>query len=398
MASRKRPRGEDGYEGIPPYSVRGEVHRQLTRDVSAGDVLAAPTHRATLQTDDGSTSTKVGATQGLAKRARLEPPFSGAGPGAPTINGMAVLNPGTAMPMRNAPTAAATYFQNDDGRTLGWIANNAIVVAVNCLTVAGSKSLTAKALGQFHCMFLLRPEDKDQTVHRETIRDAQIVSVSMLNNLLHHSTDEDARVKYGTTLQSVLQRWVPWGVLQTAGTPSGDPDRQKNQPTAVLFFKGFTKCLNYWAACSPTVRNGAILWWLWCRRPKDERLANTYRDMLNALMSIEVAPSDERLCNEVETLIDNIHDFEDAHEHEAWPFVLEPAVTYSMAEPDKILYNRGQGYAIRYARMLEGCAQMSPPQKYLVNTHRLLHVTSRTLDFFDAAAQAQPTCRIGLFG
>ncbi len=81
--NRKRPRGEEGYAGVGEYTVRGEVRRQLNRDVAEGDVTSAPTDRKQLMADDGSSSTKLGQTQNLSKRARLNPQFAGAGPGAP---------------------------------------------------------------------------------------------------------------------------------------------------------------------------------------------------------------------------------------------------------------------------------------------------------------------------
>jgi hypothetical protein len=404
MASTSRvlgKRGRDkGYEGGPDeFSVRGEVRRQLTQDVTAGDVLGPPNGRAQLMAADGSASQKIGQTQNLAKRVRLEPPFRGM-PGAAKINQMAVLNPATSSNMRKPPTPSPTYFQNDGERTMGWRVNDFITVGINCLLVAKNRALTTKALGQYQAMFIHRPDPNDREVHRDTIRDAQMVSVSILNYLLYHSTDSDAVVKYGKTgsLSELREFWERWGVLSHLAFMSGDPERNNNQPTAVNIHKGFGKCLNYWAGCVPQVRNGAILWFVWCQRPKDERLANMYRDMLNAIQAIDYCPEAEQVREEVEKLIDGVLAFEEKHRGEAWFWCLEPAVTYSMATPNSILFNHGRGHPIRYARMHEGAAEMSSPEKYLVNQHRLLHVTAASLDQFDQAVQAAPTCKIDLFG
>ena len=398
-AGAKRKRGAGGYEnGVGEFSVQNVIRQQLSRDVGDGDVLMTPSDRKQLMADDGSASRKLGQTQGLAKKARLEPAFPGA-PGAPKLNSMAVLNPATALEMRRPPSLGSTYFQNDDGRTMGWMANDAIVVSVNCLLVHGDRRLTSKGHGQFQAMFVYRPDPLDHSVgvYRQTVRDAQVLSVSMLHHLMYHASDRNSRVTYGTKLRDILARWVPWGVMNALGAISGDPERVSGQPTAVLFVKGFTKSINYWAGCVPQVRDGAILWWLWCRRPRDERLANLYRDLLNSVQAFEYAPVDTHVRRELSRLIDDVVDFEAKYADAEWYWCPEPAVTYSMAEPDQLLWNHGEGHAIRYARMHEGCSQMPSYEKYLVNQHHLLHVTARSFESFEDAAQAAPVCRIDLF-
>ena len=136
--SRKRPR---------PEEVINDFQAALNRDLGGLETnpLDAPSSKSQLFGNDGSSTRTVGQQDTLARKSRIEPPFRGAGPGAPVINGLSLFNPRPG-PMDKPTFADVVYFQDDSERTYGWSVNDSLVYYKNAKMIRRDYGFTLRCV------------------------------------------------------------------------------------------------------------------------------------------------------------------------------------------------------------------------------------------------------------
>jgi hypothetical protein len=325
-----------GANEAPSTQGMAKIRRLIRDEVLDKGALDAPSSRPLLIPGSNSTTTRLGQRTELSHLAGIRPEVAGTGAPTPRINKLAYFQPEPPQGVPRPLSVRSGLGINDKSSIWGTNSNGSTNLVVNCMLLKDNPAFTLKALVIHSPMFIYRPDEHDTSVVQRTGFDHKMVGISVLLSLLYHAGDAGSNERYDT-LESVMQRWRRWGALE-AVTPGAEPFRP-NLPVAIVKKNGWTKLICYWAGCDPPVVNGAYLWWAYCLRPRDRRLCKMYRDLLNAVLVHELGPYNYELESRrvLNAAIAAVVKFQAEHADAAWYWTIEPAVTYSPAEPHPLL-------------------------------------------------------------
>lgn len=363
------------------------------------------TNRTVLMQEEGK---PVGQQSQFSRYAHVDPQFRGLDPTTtPNINALARFNiRGRVDKPRNARDVLVS-----DGAELVWDdddVNPSIDFAMNALPVHGGQQMTWRAVGMHQYLWAYKPSRthmQSMAGVPHTVNDAKFASVGVLNNILSLGCEKDAKMQlYSAGRRNNLpdfgkfglRDWQPYGAVKIV-EPIAD-GHLKGMPLLTFRLGGYAKVMNYWAACTPQVVHGAHCWWLYVRRPRDTRLASTYRDNIRAIREIqfsgESGPDARKKLYHAHAqnaeLDWNIGSAANAGDQldKAFIYQWEPWIELSPAHPDPVWYtytDGAVGHAHRAGVVVDGCNKLEEPGHYTKLVSEVCFPDPDNWDAYDTA-------------
>lgn len=234
-------------------------------------------------------TTTVGRSDGVAKRLRAEPSFSGLDPSADLINSKALLNarPQTKLTPEGKLQLPAMTVRDDDGSAYGWTANDVLTWFIN-LRKEKNVDDPARYIGMYQYLFV----HLDDVKSGHSLMDTQSRSVSALAaTVLKEETkkllDADAKLppaqqmdvyQFATAIMDKHHsEWVPYAPQSQYAVGS---QLEGKKPIVQCGIQGNTQCVNYWQMRGAGQNDK--LFFMLAARPKGET-GKRYRELLAKL-------------------------------------------------------------------------------------------------------------------
>jgi len=358
---------------------------------------------------------RMGATgETVAKRARVEPGFTGLGPEAKMLNDTFNFEPMSGT-LEKPRTLSRSYFHDAEDSQYEEMADPQVCVFYNAQPVFNSAEFTSGfCLGNGQWVFLniaRRRGNKRRMSSAQQCHDVQLCNVSMINLAqMGAGSRMDPIVPQGPHAfeandKPLIGTWVNCGTI-VARDSVYTRSRTRNLPVVSCATEGVVNndVVNYWAACYPPATVGGYGYWLHTRRPRDREKLKEYCDILLRLKHIDHDPkvtssSEEEFVqllkrkNEIDNTLTKPEDY-------MW--VIEPDTSVSKAHPPQFMYTgcnwEAQGMVLPAVQFKDGISGMGAPSAYLDVVTSVIYPRAENLQELQKAIQRIPRCTVHLLG
>ncbi len=398
---------------LHPQGNLNQLAGHVAKVVAEGKVLQpGPSAQSTLHSEAPRRTGATGET--VAKRARIEPAFTGLGPEAKILNDTFNFEPMSGTLTKPSPLHSA-YFHDSEDSQYEEMADAQVAVFYNAQMVFNSPDFTSNyCLGNGQWVFLnLSRRDKRRPTTQQSRQDVQLCNISILN--MEQIAANASRLDPIIPKMSGARPSVAWqGPLLGAWTSCGTilardsvfTRRTRGLPLVTCVTEGVhhNDVVNYWAACVPQPTVGNYGFWLHTRRPRNRELLKEYCDILSKMKRIDLDPKvSKSSCDEFLELAKRRNEIDcSLTKPDDYVWVIEPDTSMSKEHPPAFMYTGcnwdRQGVATPAVQFKDGLSGMGPPSAYLDLVSAIVYPRGDYIEDLQKALQNIPRCTVHLLG